>query len=78
MIGEIAKAHGKSISQIILRWHVQLGVLPIPKSSDPARQKENLEVFDFVLSKEEMQKICALSRPDGRTANQDPSVYEEF
>lgn len=77
-IGEIAKAHGKSISQIILRWHVQLGVLPIPKSSDPARQKENLEVFDFVLSEEEMQKICALSRPDGRTANQDPSVYEEF
>ena len=78
VIGEIAKAHGKSISQIILRWHVQLGVLPIPKSSDPARQKENLEVFDFVLSEEEMQKICALSRPDGRTANQDPSVYEEF
>ena len=78
VIGEIAKAHGKSISQIILRWHVQLGVLPIPKSSDPVRQKENLEVFDFVLSEEEMQKICALSRPDGRTANQDPSVYEEF
>ncbi|CAI9394999.1 2,5-diketo-D-gluconic acid reductase B [Bacillus sp. T2.9-1] len=77
-IQQIAKAHGKTISQVILRWHTQLGALPIPKSSSPQRQKENLEIFDFQLTEEQMQQISGLTRVDGRIADQDPAVYEEF
>lgn len=77
-IQQIAEAHGKSISQVILRWHTQLGALPIPKSSSPQRQRENLEIFDFTLTEEEMNKISSLTRADGRIADQDPAVYEEF
>jgi len=77
-IQQIAKAHGKTISQVILRWHTQLGALPIPKSSSPQRQKENLEIFDFQLTEEQMQQISGLTRKDGRIADQDPAVYEEF
>ncbi|MGN8844438.1 aldo/keto reductase [Niallia sp. Sow4_A1] len=77
-IQQIAKAHGKTISQVILRWHTQLGALPIPKSSSPQRQKENLEIFDFQLTEEQMQQISGLTREDGRIADQDPAVYEEF
>ena len=78
VIAKIAKAHGKTISQVILRWHIQLGTIPIPKSSSAARLRENFEVFDFSLTEEEMSAICALTRPDGRTNNQDPDTYEEF
>ncbi|MCO7126838.1 aldo/keto reductase [Sporolactobacillus shoreicorticis] len=77
-IKKIADAHEKSIPQIILRWHVQLGALPLPKSSSPKRQLENLSLFDFSLSDEEMQTIGKLSHPHGRTFDQDPSRYEEF
>lgn len=75
---KIAENHHKSIPQIILRWHFQLGALPLPKSSSPKRQLENLSVFDFELSESEMQTIASLSRPDGRTFDQDPARYEEF
>lgn len=78
VITEIAAAHEKTVTQTILRWHVQLGVLPIPKASSDEHQKENLDIFDFVLSEEEMGKINSLTRDDGRTFNQDPAVYEEF
>ncbi|RYM02191.1 aldo/keto reductase [Sporolactobacillus sp. THM7-7] len=77
-IQKIAEAHQKSIPQIILRWHIQLGALPLPKASSPKRQLENLSVFDFSLTDEEMQIIAGLSRPDGRTFDQDPAKYEEF
>ncbi|WP_312098366.1 aldo/keto reductase [Niallia sp.] len=77
-IQQIAEEHGKTISQVILRWHTQLGALPIPKSSSPQRQQENLEIFDFQLTDEQMQQISGLTREDGRIANQDPAVYEEF
>ncbi|MED5099998.1 aldo/keto reductase [Niallia sp. FSL K6-0212] len=77
-IKQIAEAHGKTISQVILRWHTQLGALPIPKSSSPERQQENLEIFDFKLNDAEMNKIFSLTRADGRIADQDPAEYEEF
>ena len=77
-IQTIAAAHGKSIPQIILRWHIQLGALPLPKASSAGRQLENLSVFDFSLSDEDMQIISKLTRPDGRIHDQDPAVYEEF
>ena len=55
-----AQAHGKTPAQVVLRWHVQQGLVAIPKSSQPARQRENLDVFDFALSDTEMQAINAL------------------
>ena len=54
----------------MLRWHLQQpNVIPIPRSSNPERQAENMNIFDFTLSDEEMQRIHALARADGRIAN---------
>ncbi|WP_277631318.1 aldo/keto reductase [Atopococcus tabaci] len=77
-IVDIAEKHKKSIAQVILRWQVQLGVLPIPKSSSIVRQEENLNLFDFSLSEEEMAAINQLMKQDGRRKGQDPAVYQEF
>ena len=77
-IQNIANHHNKTVAQVILRWHVQLGAIPIPKSASPQRQLENISIFDFSLSETEMDTINALTRPDGRNKNQDPAVYEEF
>lgn len=59
---EIARAHGRTAAQVILRWHLQRGVVAIPGSSDPDHIKENISVFDFSLTDEEMAKIAALDR----------------
>jgi 2,5-diketo-D-gluconate reductase A len=59
-----AVAHGKTPAQVVLRWHVQSGHVPVPKSSDPTRQAENLDVFDFELTAAEMRALDALDRPD--------------
>ncbi|MEW9671614.1 aldo/keto reductase [Ammoniphilus sp. 3BR4] len=75
---QIAEQHNKSISQVILRWHYQIGAISIPKSSSPARQLENISIFDFSLDETEMNLISGLTRPDGRIKNQDPATYEEF
>lgn len=77
-IRKIAAKYGKSIPQIILRWEVQLDVLPIPKASHSARQIDNLNVFDFTLSDEDMTVMNNLTRADGRLKDQDPADYEEF
>lgn len=74
----IAEHHNKTIPQVVLRWHYQLEAISIPKSESPKRQLENISIFDFSLDETEMEMISQLSRPDGRIANQDPAVYEEF
>ncbi|MEH7747465.1 aldo/keto reductase [Neobacillus drentensis] len=74
----LANQHNKTISQIILRWHYQLGAISIPKSASPTRQHENISIFDFTLDETEMSLISGLTRLDGRINNQDPAVYEEF
>jgi 2,5-diketo-D-gluconate reductase B len=67
---EIARQKGKTIAQVALRWLVQKEIVaPIPRSSNPARLAENIAVFDFSLSDEEMKRIDVLKRPDGRIAN---------
>jgi len=68
-VGEIARARSRSVAQIALRWAVQRGVAPIPRSSNPRRIAENCAVFDFTLSEEEMDRIAALKRRDGRIAD---------
>lgn len=66
----LAKKHGKSISQIVLRWLLQHGdVAAIPKAASVAHIKRNFDIFDFVLSHEEVAAIHALARPDGRLIN---------
>jgi len=70
VLGEIARRKGKTIAQVALRWLVQKGIVaPIPRSSNPARIAENIAVFDFSLSDDEVKRINALKRPDGRIAN---------
>ena len=57
---EIAGNHQKSVAQIVLRWLVQRGIVPVVKSANPVRMKENMDIFDFELTEEEMKKISAL------------------
>jgi diketogulonate reductase-like aldo/keto reductase len=73
-----AEAHGVSPGQVILRWHVQLGSLPIPKSADPTRQAQNLDVFGFELTAEQVDAISGLAEPDGRLFGGDPDTHEEM
>ena len=69
VLAEIAQARGRSIAQIALRWLMQQDVAAIPFSSKPQRIVDNFNVFDFTLSDDEMKRISALKRPDGRVAN---------
>ena len=70
VLADIARARGKTLAQIALRWLVQQGgIVPIPRSSSPAHMAESLEIFDFELSRDEMERIFALKRPDGRIAD---------
>lgn len=73
-VGEIARAHGKTPAQVILRWHVQIGSVVIPRSVKPQRVKENFEIFDFELSDAEMATLSGLNQdkrtgPDPDTMN---------
>ena len=70
VIAGIARARGRTVAQVALRWLVQQGnIAPIPRSSNPQHMAESLKVFDFSLTPEEMNRIFALKRPDGRIAN---------
>ena len=60
----LSEKYKKTIAQIILRWHVQRGVIPIPKSSNKERIKENLNIFDFEISNEDMEIINSLNESD--------------
>lgn len=63
-LSEIGTAHGKSVAQVILRWLVQRGVVVIPKSVRPERMRENIDIFDFQLSDEQMAAIAGLDTGD--------------
>ncbi|MEU6540881.1 aldo/keto reductase [Streptomyces sp. NPDC047000] len=71
----VARAHGVTPAQAVLRWHTQLGAVPIPKSSDPERQRANLDVFGFELDGAELAAIGGGAR---RRLGGDPEVHEEF
>jgi len=73
LIATIAEAHGKSVTQVVLRWHLQLGLVAIPKSADPGRIAENIDVFDFELSEDELASISGLDR--GEADVTDPDVF---
>jgi len=77
-IGRIAAAHGKSPAQAIIRWHLQQGLIVIPKSVHEDRIRDNIDVFDFALSEDEMAAIARLDRtPEGRTGS-DPRTFNDL
>lgn len=73
-----AAKHNRTPAQVVLRWHYQLGVLPIPKSADAGRRAENLKVFDFALDDADMAAIGTLNKANGRLFDGDPRTHEEF
>jgi 2,5-diketo-D-gluconate reductase A len=77
-VAAAASRLGVTPGQVILRWQVQLGALPIPKSATPSRQRENLDVLGFELTDDEVAAITALGRPDGRLFGGDPDSHEEM
>lgn len=62
VLAEIAETYGKSIAQVVLRWHIQMGFCPVPGSRAQAHIRENGEIFDFALTAEDMDRIAALNR----------------
>jgi len=73
-VAKIAASHGKSPAQVILRWHLQLGISAIPKSVRPGRITENFNVFDFTLTEAEMDAINALDT--GERGGPDPDIVD--
>ncbi|OZT77437.1 aldo/keto reductase [Salinicoccus roseus] len=79
VIKEIANKYAKSPAQVIIRWNVQNGVLVIPKSDSKAHQWENLDVYGFELTEEDLEAIDALDKGEpGRVEDQHPNEYEEY
>lgn len=77
-VADAAAAHGVSPAQAVLRWQIQLGNLPLPKSESPERQASNLDVFGFELTEPEMAAISALGIPGERLFDADPATHEEM
>jgi diketogulonate reductase-like aldo/keto reductase len=74
-INHIAKKHGKSSAQVLIRWHLQHDLVVIPKSITPSRIKENAQVFDFSLSLNEMNQIDALNKNERFGSNPDELLF---
>ncbi|WP_281740232.1 aldo/keto reductase [Holdemanella biformis] len=76
---EIGDKYGKTVAQVILRWHLQRGIVAIPKSTHLERMKENFNVFDFELAQEDMDVISKLDKNESSFfSHQDPSIVEWF
>lgn len=78
LVKRLGEKYGKNGGQIILRWEHQFGVLPLPLSHDPRRQAQNLDIFDFSLTDDEMQEIINLDQDNARVSQQDPQTHEEL
>ena len=66
LLQSIAEEHNKTVAQIVLRWHMELGTIAIPKSQSAARMAENFDIFDFKLTAADHDKIASLDKIDGR------------
>ena len=77
-VAQAAQAHDVTPAQVTLRWQVQLGNVPLPKSATPERQRTNLDIFGFELTEQEMDAITALGQGNGRLFDGDPDVHEEM
>jgi 2,5-diketo-D-gluconate reductase A len=75
VITRIAEAHGRTPAQVVLRWHLQIGNVVIPKSVTPARMKENFDVFDFELTSEDLDAIHDLDKGEAGRTGPDPDEF---
>ncbi|MEH3147529.1 MAG: aldo/keto reductase [Methylobacterium frigidaeris] len=73
-IAAIARKHGRTPAQVVLRWHLDIGNVAIPKSANPVRIRENADVFGFALDRQDLAALTALDRPDGRIGP-DPETF---
>jgi 2,5-diketo-D-gluconate reductase A len=73
VVAELAAKYGRSPAQVILRWHLELGNVAIPKSVTPSRIRENIEVFDFQLAQEDVTALAALE--DGSRTGPHPDHF---
>ena len=79
ILTEIGRKYGKTAAQVILRWHIQRGVIVIPKSTHKERMAENFNIFDFTLSAEDMTAIAAMDTAKSAFfSHQDPAMVEWF
>ena len=79
VLQEIGKKYDKTVAQVILRWQLQCGIFIIPKSTHKERMAQNLDVFDFTLTDEDMQAIAALdTKTSSFFSHQDPAMVEWF
>jgi diketogulonate reductase-like aldo/keto reductase len=76
VLRKIAESHGKSIGQVVLRWHIQKGIVAIPKSVRKERIEENFDVFDFVLSDDEITQIADLDTSQSLVHHEDPAFVK--
>jgi 2,5-diketo-D-gluconate reductase A len=74
VVQQVAAGISKSPAQVVLRWHLQRGIVPVPKSSNPVRMKDNLEIFDFELAPDEMARLSAVP---ARRLGPDPELMSE-
>jgi diketogulonate reductase-like aldo/keto reductase len=77
VVTEVAGRHGVTPAEAVLAWHGAIGTLPLPKSSTPERQRQNLDAVGIALEPAEVDRITALGRPDGRLFDGDPAVRVE-
>ena len=75
---ELADKYNRSVPQITLKWHIQNGVIPIPKSSNIERIKENLNIFDFEISYEDMKLIDQLNKNENVSSVPENTTYLEY
>ena len=79
VLAKIGAKYGKTVAQVILRWHLQRGIVVIPKSTHIERMEENFNVFDFALTDEDMQEIAALDKEQSSFfSHTDPNMVEWF
>jgi 2,5-diketo-D-gluconate reductase A len=71
VVTALAEKHGRTPAQVVLRWHTQRRFVAIPKSADPQRQRENLEIFDFELASQDLDALSALDRGESQVTNSD-------
>jgi len=76
VIGKVAAAHGRTPSQVTLRWHVERGDIVFPKSMREERMRENFDIFDFSLSDEEVRRISALDRGEAGRTGPNPNTFD--
>lgn len=76
VVGQIAQKVGKSPAQVVLRWHIERGDIVFPKSSTPQRIKENIDIFDFELSDDQIDELTGLDRGEAGRRGPDPDTFD--